>query len=197
MTQSPDNVQCANVRALGFRTFAHYPPVSAPSGTHSSTHYEPGSLKALAAQRLQENSERTLLRTFEHTLPETAPHITSPNVPPNVRLLESAAEVCTGLDNVTPADVLAALEPEDIADWQSGTFDLKALRGFVLALSATRYRELGIAPIGWNKHAHCDLCGDVYLWAPIRVAGCSWCWNRRHNVKIPRPPLAGNSSGKT
>lgn len=104
-----------------------------------------------------------------------------------LKLEAAAAEVCAGLDNVTPADVSAALAPEDIADWQSGAFDVKALRGFVLALSATRYRELGIAPPGWTKYATCERCGPVFLWAEVKVAGCPWCWNRVHAVKIPRP----------
>ena len=106
-----------------------------------------------------------------------------------LRIETIATEACRGAGNVTPVDVLAALAPEDFADFEDGTFPAQAVRGFVLALSATRWRQDGIAPPGWDKAAHCDGCGDVYLWASIRVAGCPWCWNRRHGVKIPRPPV--------
>ncbi len=104
-------------------------------------------------------------------------------------LEQCAAGACEGLDNVTTADVLGGLAPEDIADFEPRSFPPKALRAFALALSATRWRQDGIAPPWWNSPARCDRCGDVYLWAPLHVAGCPWCWNRLHGVKIPRPPI--------
>lgn len=112
-----------------------------------------------------------------------------PAILARLRLEAIAGEVCKGLGNVTAADVLAALAPEDFADFEAGSFPQEAVRAFVLALSATRWRQLGVAPPGWNKSATCRLCGPVLLWASVEVAGCPWCWNRRHDIKIPRPKV--------
>jgi len=105
-------------------------------------------------------------------------------------LLTAACEkACHGLDNMTAKDVLAALAPEDVKELEGMADPLPFLLSFALALSATRWRRDGIAPTGWTSPAHCDRCGPVFLWAPIHIAGCPWCWNRRHGLPIPRPPL--------
>lgn len=112
-----------------------------------------------------------------------------PEILARLRIESIAAEACNGRGNVSPEDVLGALAPEDFADFAAGTFPLQAVRAFVLALSTTRWRQEGIAPPGWDKPATCKLCGPVLLWDPVEVAGCPWCWNRLHGVKIPRPPV--------
>lgn len=102
-------------------------------------------------------------------------------------LLRACAEACLSLDNVKAPELLAALAPEDISELQALPDPRKFLGSFALALSATRWRQLGISPPWWTSPAHCDRCGPVYLWASISVAGCPWCWNRRHGLPIPRP----------
>lgn len=104
-----------------------------------------------------------------------------------LKLEALTADACAGLDNLRPADVLKTLTPEDLADVQAMADPLPFLRSFACALSATRWRQIGVAPPGWTHAAHCDRCGPVYLWRSVKVAGCPWCWNRLHGVKIPRP----------
>lgn len=106
-----------------------------------------------------------------------------------LKLEALTADACAGLDNLRPADVLKTLTPEDLADVQAMADPLPFLRSFACALSATRWRQIGVAPPGWTFPAICDRCGPVYLWATVHVAGCPWCWNRLHGVKIPRPPV--------
>jgi len=196
MSQTPDKLQCANVQTPSDRTIAHYPPDAAHSDAHSDAHYPAGSLKALARQRLQEISNRTLPRTLDRTLPETSPHITRTLPPamcaPNVRLEQAAAEAVKGLSgHITPATLLSKLASEDFTDLEARADPLPFLRSFAIACVWTDFRRDGIAPPGWDQPGHCDKCGPVYLWAGIHVAGCPWCWNRLHGVKIPRPPSAG------
>lgn len=104
-------------------------------------------------------------------------------------LIAACEEACHGLDNVTAKDVLTALAPEDVKELEGMADPLPFLHSFALALSATRWRRDGIAPPGWTSPAHCGRCGPVLLWASIEVAGCPWCWNRCHGVRIPRPPM--------
>lgn len=113
--------------------------------------------------------------------------VAKPELLRTLKLESVAAEACAGLCNVTPADVLKTLTPEDVADIQAMGNPLPFLRSYACALSATRWRQIGVAPPGWTHAAHCDLCGPVYLWRSVKVAGCPWCWNRLHGVKIPRP----------
>ena len=102
--------------------------------------------------------------------------------------LEAAySKACLGLDNVKPADVLAGLCAEDLAELEACPDPLPFLRSFAFALSVTKWRKDGIAPPWWTSPAHCDQCGPVFLWAPVKVAGCPWCWNRLHGLRIPRP----------
>ncbi len=102
----------------------------------------------------------------------------------------AATEACTGLtDYITPAVLLAKLGSADVAELESCADPLPFLRSFAIACVWTDFRRDGIAPPTWDQPATCDKCGPVFLWAPISVAGCPWCWNRLHKVKIPRPPV--------
>ena len=98
-------------------------------------------------------------------------------------LTAACEEACHSLNNVTAKDVLAALAPEDVKELAGMADPLPFLHSFALALSATRWRRDGIAPPWWTSPAHCDRCGPVFLWAPIHVAGCPWCWNHRQDRK--------------
>lgn len=100
-----------------------------------------------------------------------------------------AAEACLGLSgSLTPKPLLNRLSSEDLAELNTCPDPLPFLRSFAIALICSEFRQQGMTPPGWNQPAHCDRCGPVFLWAPIDVAGCPWCWNRVHGVKIPRPP---------
>jgi len=104
-------------------------------------------------------------------------------------LADAASEAVTGMNQyITPEGLLAKLVPCDIAELEACTDPLPFLRSFAIACVWTDFRRQGIAPPTWGKPATCDKCGPVYLWAPIKVAGCPWCWNRLHNLRIPRPP---------
>lgn len=110
-------------------------------------------------------------------------------------LHEAATEACRGLSGyITPARLLTKLAPKDISDLQGCPTPLPFLRSFAGAVVWTAFRRQGIAPPGWDKAAHCDRCGPVLLWAPVKVGGCPWCWNRLHGVKIPRPEAATQDS---
>ena len=125
--------------------------------------------------------------------PETIERLRAakPQLMAQLKIEALTAEACAGLDNVKPADILTTLTTEDLADVQAMADPLPFLRSFACALSATRWRQIGVAPPGWTHAAHCDRCGPVYLWRSVKVAGCPWCWNRLHGVKIPRPPVPG------
>jgi len=103
--------------------------------------------------------------------------------------IEKAAEkACKGLSgHITQAVLLTKLSPDDVAELEACSDPLPFLRSFAIALVWATFRRDGIAPPGWDQAAHCDQCGPVLLWAQIEVAGCPWCWNRLHKVKIPRP----------
>ncbi|MGA9852127.1 MAG: hypothetical protein WBR15_04285 [Gammaproteobacteria bacterium] len=102
-------------------------------------------------------------------------------------LLRACEEACRGLTAyVTASELLVKLCAEDLQKLEASTDQLRFLRSFAIAVVWTDFRREGIAPPTWDQPAHCDLCGDVLLWASIAVAGCPWCWNRLHNVKIPR-----------
>lgn len=103
-------------------------------------------------------------------------------------LLQATTEACRGLTGyITPSDLLAKLCPEDIQELEVSPDPLPFLRSFAIASVWMDFRMDGIAPPTWDQLAHCNLCGPVLLWASIRVAGCPWCWNRLHHIKIPRP----------
>lgn len=105
-----------------------------------------------------------------------------------LKLGNKAAIACEGLSAyIRPEELLAKLTPEDLAELASCPEPLPFLRSFAIALVWTDFRRQGIAPPTWDQAAHCDKCGPVFLWAPLKVAGCPWCWNRLHGVKIPRP----------
>lgn len=103
-------------------------------------------------------------------------------------LLRACEQACGGLTAyITPSAMLAKLAPEDIQELEACPDPLPFLRSFAIACVWTDFRREGIAPPTWDQPAHCDRCGPVLLWASIEVAGCPWCWNRVHGVKIPRP----------
>lgn len=106
------------------------------------------------------------------------------------RLNELAAEACASLNGyITPSALLSNLASEDLADLMAMPTDsaMRFLRAFATACVWTDMRRQGIAPPGWTKYATCALCGPVLLWEAVEVAGCPWCWNRLHGIKIPRP----------
>jgi hypothetical protein len=106
-----------------------------------------------------------------------------------LRLEGAAAQACMGLSpHMKPGQLLARLAPEDLTNLSVAVDPLPFLRSFAIACVWTDLRQDGIAPPGWDKPAHCARCGPVYLWAPIKVAGCPWCWNRLHGLRISRPP---------
>lgn len=112
-----------------------------------------------------------------------------PSIMAALKLQAAATEACWGLTGyITPDALLAELAPEDLAELNGMPDPLPFLRSFAIACVWTAFRRDGIAPPTWDQAAHCERCGPVYLWASIDVAGCPWCWNRRHGVKIPRPP---------
>lgn len=132
-----------------------------------------------------------------HVEPVPAPQIierlraAKPEIMARLKLEGLAVEACAGLTGyITPDQLLSKLAPEDLADLEAMPTDsaVRFLRAFATACVWTDMRREGIAPPGWDKPAHCDLCGPVYLRTRARVAGCPWCWNRRRGVKIPRPP---------
>lgn len=105
-----------------------------------------------------------------------------------LRLEAIATEACRGLTAyLTGEQLLAKCAPEDITEIERATDQLPFLRAFATAVAWSAMRRQGIAPPGWDKAATCKLCGPVLLWGNLTVAGCPWCWNRVHKVKIPRP----------
>ena len=63
-------------------------------------------------------------------------------------------------------------------------------RAYVRLLDDRAHVEAGVVPSHWTHRAHCAGCGDVWLWAPLRVLGCLWCRNRKNGWPIPRPTIA-------
>jgi len=107
---------------------------------------------------------------------------------PSIKITQAAAEAVKGQSgHITAATLLSKLAPEDFTDLEACSDPLPFLRSFAIACVWTAFRRQGIAPPTWTEAAHCDKCGPVYLWAPIKVTGCPWCWNRLHGVNIPRP----------
>ncbi len=106
---------------------------------------------------------------------------------PLVTFGECLLDACKGITNIECQDLIQALAAEDIDALGQMANPLPFLQSFALALSSIRWRKSGIAPPGWTHIGHCERCGPVYLWAAIQVAGCPWCWNRRHDLPIPRP----------
>lgn len=105
-------------------------------------------------------------------------------------LEDAATKACQGLGNLTGAQYLAFLSPEDREDYLAGRFPVQSFRAHAIARSETLWREQGIAPPWWTARAHCDQCGPILMPEPVHVPNCIWCWNRRHHVRIPRPTVA-------
>lgn len=103
-------------------------------------------------------------------------------------VLQAAKKACRSLSGcITPKRLLACLDDEDLVYVHSIADPVSFLTSMATALVWGDYRRAGIAPPDWTSPATCDRCGPVYLWAPIHVSGCPWCWNRLHQLPIPRP----------
>ena len=61
------------------------------------------------------------------------------------------------------------------------------LRAYLRGLAEQHGMEAGIVPWGWDAVAHCEGCGPVRLWEPLRVVACPWCFRRKAGKRIPRP----------
>ena len=61
------------------------------------------------------------------------------------------------------------------------------LRAYLHGLERNAGMEAGIVPLGWDAVAHCEGCGPVHLWEPLRVVACPWCFRRKAGNRIPRP----------
>lgn len=63
------------------------------------------------------------------------------------------------------------------------------LRAYLRALERDAGMDAGIVPFDWQATAHCEGCGPVHLWAPLRVIACPWCFRRKAGKRIPRPQV--------
>lgn len=150
----------------------------------SATQTQQTDLKALAEAVLQRNhpGNRGATQGGLRVAPPTERNGATP------ALEAVAAEACLGLSgSLTPEALLNRLAPEDLAELNSFPDPLPFLRSFAIALVWSEFRQQGMAPPGWDQPARCDRCGPVLLWAPLHVAGCPWCFNRRQGIRIPRP----------
>lgn len=102
------------------------------------------------------------------------------------RLMEQLGESCKGLE-ITPAELLDALAPEDIEEWKQGDLNGDVLTAFANLLVDQRLIEQGKRPPHYTEKGHCQQCGPVYLWSSESVLGCPWCFNRAADKPIPRP----------
>lgn len=88
---------------------------------------------------------------------------------------------------ISVANVIARLD--NVAGRAKGDEEIRGLlnaghrKGAVAGRCVVRGKQVFTEEVP----AYCDLCGPVYLWAAVMVAGCPWCWNRLHGVAIPRP----------
>lgn len=150
----------------------------------SATQTQQTDLKALAEAVLERNLPGN--RDATHAGLRVAPPTERNSATP--ALERAAAEACMGLSGyLTPRALLGKLAPEDVAELGTCPDPVPFLRSFAIALVWSEFRRQGMAPPGWDQPARCDRCGPVLLWAPLNVAGCPWCFNRRQGIRIPRP----------
>ena len=101
-------------------------------------------------------------------------------------LFETLAPLCRDSD-ITPREVVDALDEEDITAWQAGEIGPDALAAFIRALTIRRDIERGRRPEHYDQVATCAHCGPVWAWFEGNVWGCPWCRNRLNGGPIPRP----------
>ena len=87
-------------------------------------------------------------------------------------------------EGVDPAHV-HRLHADDVAACAGLSDD--TLRAYLRGLERNAGMEAGIVPLGWDAVAHCEGCGPVHLWEPLRVVACPWCFRRKAGNRIPRP----------
>jgi len=102
------------------------------------------------------------------------------------KILEALSNACRELD-ITPTEVMEALELQDIEDWRNGNVSNKTLTAFARSLVQRRQMDQGNCPSHYTEHASCKYCGPIWLWFSGEVLGCPWCWNRADDKPIPRP----------
>lgn len=106
-------------------------------------------------------------------------------------LLKLVDASCQGLPDVSASALLGVLTPQDITGISNTDNFALYLREMACTLSLAEHIARGACPMEWNSRAHCDGCGDVFLWAAVSVPSCPWCVAREHGVKIPRPAEVG------
>lgn len=104
------------------------------------------------------------------------------------QLREALASACVGVA-ITPTEVRDSLAADDVADWAAGRLAGETLAAFARALVARREMDAGARPAAYQYPATCRQCGPIWLYAPGKVHGCTWCWNRLAGRPIPRPVL--------
>lgn len=99
----------------------------------------------------------------------------------------------------TMRDRLLALAADEYLDAELvhglGTDDVIAcerlpdetLRAYLWGLERNAGMDAGIVPAEWRAVAHCEGCGPVHLWEPLRVIACPWCRVRKAGKYMPRP----------
>lgn len=87
-------------------------------------------------------------------------------------------------EGVDPAHI-HRLHADDVAACAGLSDD--TLRAYLRGLERNAGMEAGIVPLGWDAVAHCEGCGPVHLWEPLRVVACPWCFRRKAGNRIPRP----------
>lgn len=87
-------------------------------------------------------------------------------------------------EGVDPAHI-HRLHADDVAACAGLSDD--TLRAYLHGLERNAGMEAGIVPLGWDAVAHCEGCGPVHLWEPLRVVACPWCFRRKAGNRIPRP----------
>lgn len=107
--------------------------------------------------------------------------------PDLVSALGTLDQVAQTVVGVTPTELWEIMDDEDRAELIAGRLDLATLTAFARAVRDRRLREQGERPPGWDSPAYCAGCGRVWLWEPVEVQGCPWCFNRVQGRSIPRP----------
>lgn len=94
--------------------------------------------------------------------------------------------ICEGLP-IIPTEIMDAMSPEDIKDWQAGHIPSEALVAFANSLATSQAIDQGQRPRHYTQQATCTHCGPIWLWIGGKVQGCPWCRNRLSEKPIPRP----------
>lgn len=78
------------------------------------------------------------------------------------RLLETLAGACRELP-ISPAEVQAALAPQDMADWRRVPVSNEMLAAFAASLMQRREIAQGVHPAAFTARATCKQCGPRFL----------------------------------